>query len=112
MLDESPHEMETLQQAIRRLEGEGFTTSLLALSGGRIGTRERSYAPRDLVVEAVVRFEGLSDPEDEAVLFALRAPDGLRGTFVAAYGPQMEPDTVAVVEGLEARPRASRREPA
>lgn len=62
---------------------------------------------------AVVLIPPLADATvDESVLFALRSRDGgLRGTFVAAYGPQLEPDTVAAVEGLEARPHASGRDP-
>ena len=39
----------------------------------------------DDIVDEIVRFEGESDPDDEAVLFALRSRDDkARGTFVAA----------------------------
>lgn len=99
--------METLGQAIERLEAFGFTESFLARPGGRLGLRasgERSklsYAADALMVEEVVRFEGESDPDDQAVLFALSTPDDLRGTFVATYGPQMDAETVAVVERLD-----------
>jgi hypothetical protein len=57
-----------------------------------------------------VRFEGQSDPDDSAVLFALATPDDrFRGTFVAAYGPQMDAATAAAVEGLEVIPEQRRR---
>jgi hypothetical protein len=105
--------METLQQALERLERSGFTASFRAMPGGRIGARvgrgEMSYAPQSMIVEEVVRFEGCSDPEDQAVLFALRSPDEeLRGSFVATYGPQIDAETAAVVQGLRANPEARR----
>lgn len=52
----------------------------------------RIFAPEDLVVEALERFEGTSDPDDEAAVFALRSRDGtVRGTWTVAFGPAMPP---------------------
>ncbi len=104
-----PESMETMQEAIARLEACGFDAAFHAAAGGRLGVRrdgdEASYAAESLVVEEVVRFEGQSDPDDQAVLFALATPDErFRGTFVAAYGPQLDAATVAAVEALEAGP--------
>lgn len=104
-----PKAMETMQQAIERLEALGFTSVFRALPGGRLGRRatrekaEASFPAQDLTVEQIVRFEGESDPGDEAVLFALSTPDDERGLFVASYGPQMEAASVAVIEKLDAR---------
>jgi len=103
--------METLSSALERLARAGFCDSfqprsdgLLALDAGRL------YAPEQLGVEEVVRFEGESDPEDEAVLFALRSRDGaVRGTFVAPYGTAADPDSAEMMRRLEG-PRKARGE--
>jgi len=95
--------METLREAIDRLERAGFWQAFRACPGGflEVGT-ERIHAPESLTVDEIVRFEGESDPEDEAVLFALRSRDGsVRGTFVATYGPSAEPVSGALVKRLD-----------
>jgi hypothetical protein len=98
--------METLSEAIARLERLGFSGSFQPLDGClRALGAERSFAPAELVVEEVVRFEGDSDPSEQAILFALRSPEGdVRGTFVASYGVLTDPGSAEIVRGL-ARPR-------
>ncbi len=94
--------METLSEAIARLEGAGFCDSFRP-EGGRLWAlaAERFFAPETLVVEEVVRFEGASDPDEQAILFALRSPAGeVRGTFVAGYGPLADPARAEIVRGL------------
>jgi hypothetical protein len=98
--------METMTQAVARLERRGFTAALRATRDGclRVGNDDARPAA-EFIVDEVVRFEGVSDPEDEAVLFALRTREGdLRGTFVATYGPQTDPACAAVIERLPPGP--------
>jgi hypothetical protein len=93
--------METLSHAIARLEAagyrEGFTPTRDGLLASRVG---RHYAPETLILDSVERFEGPTDPADASVLFALRAPDGVRGTWAIAYGPARDPLEAAVAERL------------
>ena len=104
----SPRAMETLSEAIRRLERRGFRSAFRATPDGSLELEGGTpIAPETLVVDETVRFEGQSDPEDEAVVFALRSQDGrIRGTFVAAYGPQMDPACAAVLHRLPPDPRS------
>ncbi len=94
--------METLSEAIARLEGLGFRDSFEAVDGQlRALGAARVFPPEALVVEAVVRFEGDSDPGEQAILFALRSPSGdVRGTFVAGYGVLTDPASAEIVRGL------------
>lgn len=103
--------METLNEAVARLESCGYDAQLRALPDGylRAGDGE-PRAAEDFVVEEIVRFEGVSDPEDESALFALRSRDGkVAGTLVATYGPQTDPDTAEVLQRLDAGARGRRR---
>jgi hypothetical protein len=102
--------METMTQAVARLERRGFTVGLRATLDGCLRVGDEDARPADeFVVEEVVRFEGVSDPGDEAVLFALRTrEDDVRGTFVATYGPRTDPACAAVIERLPNPPPESR----
>lgn len=97
--------METLVEAIARLEARGFRDSFEPADGGlRALGAGRVFAPEALVVEEVVRFEGESDPSEQAILFALRSPAGdVRGTFVAGYGVLSDPKRAEIVRGLSRR---------
>ena len=60
------------------------------------------------VIDETVRFEGDSDPDDEAILLALTVPAsaggcGHRGWFAAAYGPDTPAHDVAVLQALTTR---------
>ena len=98
--------METLSEALARLEGKGFRDSLRARPGGDLEHDGEALSPESLVIEEIVRFEGTSDPASEAVLFALRSEDDrVRGTLLATYGPQMDLDAAAAIERLSSKDR-------
>ena len=103
-------DMETLREALARLEDRGFRQPFRATPGGELELAgEPPLAPETLVVEETVRFEGTSDPADEAVLFALRSRDDrIRGTFVASFGPQMDPACAEVMHRLAPDPNRRR----
>ena len=94
--------METLSEAIARLEAAGFRDSFRP-EGGRLWAlaAQRFFAPEALVIEARVRFEGASDPDEQAILFALRSPSGdVRGTFTTSFGTLVDPASVEIVRRL------------
>jgi hypothetical protein len=98
-----PGAMETISEALARLESAGFRDSFRAERGGLWAlAARRFFAPESLVVEEVRRFEGESDPDDMAVLFALRSDSGdVRGTFTAEYGAKLaDPEAAEVLRRL------------
>jgi len=98
-----PPEMETLQQAIARLRVLGYTQDWYAKDGSlRCGACGMTYDPATVTVDHIVRFEGMSDPGDEAILFALTAEHSHRGLYSAAYGADMSPADIDVVQALPA----------
>jgi hypothetical protein len=97
--------MDTLTETLDRLTAAGFVDDLVAVDGGLRGvvTHER-FDPRELVVVEVVRFEGASDPDDEAIVFALARPDGAPlGTYTLPYGPDTGDTDAEVVAHLTRR---------
>ena len=98
-----PPGMETLHEAIARLRELGYTQDWYAEDGSlRCGVCDVAYDPAIVTVDHIVRFEGTSDPGDEAILFALTAECSHRGLYSAAYGADMAPADIAVVRLLPA----------
>jgi 2-methylisocitrate lyase-like PEP mutase family enzyme len=95
--------METIAEALRRLAASGYVDDFRAEPGGlRATSSGRLHAPDALRVDEIVRFEGESDPGDEAVVFALTAEaDGTKGTYTTAYGPEMDALDAEIVQRLK-----------
>jgi hypothetical protein len=78
----------TLVDTLENLRREGYVEDFnlqlncLDCRGGEI-----SLHPDDFHVDKIFRFEGESDPSDEAVVYAISAPKhNLKGVLVGAYG--------------------------
>jgi hypothetical protein len=84
--------METLTGAIEDLVRRGYTENLRVV-GNRlhVGGGPTSFSPSDVVVREHRRFEGVSDPDDMAILYAIEGHGGVCGTLVDAYGVYADP---------------------
>lgn len=97
----------SLTDELASLRAKGYTTDFSAVAEGlRCGTCGHTHDPRDATIEAMARFEGASDPGDEAILLAIACVAcGARGVLVAAYGPTATGPEAAVINRLrDARP--------
>ena len=96
--------METLSEAIERLVEAGYIHDLRAhrrqLLCDRCGVR---FDPSVMVIDEIVRFEGMSDPDDQAILYALATEHGPLGLYSAAYGADASTDDIAVARMLPNR---------
>ncbi len=95
--------METMVDASHRLMRTGYDDHWSAGPGGRLrcNRTRRHYEAAEVTVDEIVRFEGCSDPADQAVLYALTGPDGnSRGLYIAAYGPDATSDDAEVAQRL------------
>lgn len=97
--------METMLEAVARLQALGYDLELRAAPGGRLHCPACDSAAdaSNTVVDETVRFEGDSNPEDESVLVALTLPCRHRGLYSAAFGTAAPPDDVTVLHALSAR---------
>ena len=93
------------QIAVLRAEGYEADLSITADAQLRCGSCGHLHRPEDVVIEKTARFEGESDPDDEAVVFGLRCRVcSVRGILVAAYGPSASAEEAAVIPALLHRP--------
>jgi hypothetical protein len=96
---------ETVSEVVNELTALGYGDDLRfadgVLSCRRCGDTHRS---EDADVEHVRRFEGQSDPGDEAIVLALRCPHcGAGGILVSPYGPDADPSLAEAFTYLAAR---------
>jgi hypothetical protein len=91
----------TLARALDDLYRRGFTERFQAVEGGLrvIGTRA-TLRPSTLVIREYHRFEGVSDPDDMAIVYAIEDDQGVRGTLADAYGVYADPATGAVLDDV------------
>lgn len=78
---------ETLSQAITGLKTLGYTNDF-NLHPDWIECRElnQKLKPEEFHVDEVHRFEGMTNPDDSSVLYAISSSGGLKGLLVDAYG--------------------------
>jgi hypothetical protein len=104
----TPGEEPTLVDVVNRWRAAGFGADF-QVAGGMLRCRAcgETYAPGDAEIVDVARFEGASDPDDQAVAFALRCVHcGTRGILVGAYGPNATADEADVFLALrDGRPK-------
>jgi hypothetical protein len=94
MTDEAP---DTVTEALQLLAAQGYTAEFQATSDKLTcpvcGTSHRFTSG---FVERVFRFEGPTDPGDEAIVIGVRCTNcNARGTIVSAFGPDADPETFA-----------------
>ena len=94
--------METMSEALQRLAGAGYGDEYRAVPEGLWARSDgRVHPAESFRVEEIVRFEGESDPSEEAAIFALiRTIDGSKGTYTVAFGTLMDPLDGDLVERL------------
>ncbi len=79
---------------IRKYESEGFTHNFRHDSGKLKDTEsDKTYTPEDIKIINEHRYEGMSNPSDLSILYALEMQDGSKGTFLMAYGPSADVET-------------------
>lgn len=94
----------TLAEALDGLTRRGFLEQFRVVDGGlqALGTGKR-FRPDDLVIREFHRFEGMSDPDDMAIVYAIEGKGGIRGTLADAFGVYSDPATGAVLKDVPIR---------
>ena len=90
---------DSVVHAIEKLKEKGYTQDF-NLSENCLICNDRAYDPDDFEIREVVRFEGISDPGDEAVVYGIESTNGVKGILVNGYGYSSEPMGEAIARKL------------
>ena len=99
-------EIPTLADTMDELARRGFTEHFI-LANGKLRADEsgKVFAADEVMVSEYHRFEGASDPDDMAILYAIQTQSGLRGTLADAFGVYADPGVGAFIRKVVVRPR-------
>lgn len=83
------HNFDTLSEAVNTLTDEGYVEDFEAGENSiKALYSKKEYQPNELVILDSYRFEGMTNPDDEATVFSLEANDGTKGTLVMSYSAE------------------------
>lgn len=101
----TPMDEETLVSTMSRLRKAGFTADFNANDDGELVCSEcgMTIAPEDAIVSESYRFEGASNPDDEAILVAISCECSCKGLFTSGYGTSAPTRNARALRALAAR---------
>ncbi|WBL26936.1 phosphoribosylpyrophosphate synthetase [Zunongwangia sp. HGR-M22] len=78
----------TLSQAINKLKlEEGYEHDFNLLDEHlELKSEKEKFAAHEFDVDKVLRFEGMSNPDDNSILYAITTESGRKGILVDGYG--------------------------
>lgn len=101
-MDAQMYHYATVSTALKELKEKGFTTDF-NLEEDRIKSN-----PDGFEIVHIYRYEGESDPGDEATVYGIKADDGELGVFVAGDLSFGEKSATRVLHDLSIRGRENR----
>lgn|ERR1017187_7239909 len=98
---------DTVAEAINGLKQRGYTIDFnLEVNCITCPKTPLSLKPAEFEITEVYRFEGDSDPADEAVVYAIESRHGQKGVLVNGFGISAEAAGEEMVEKLAVRHKA------
>lgn len=86
-MNSSPKNYKNLIEAVESLQKRGYIYNFhYKDSSLQCGEILEKLAAEDLIVTEYYRFEGMSDPVDNSVVYALESKFGHKGIVIDAYG--------------------------
>lgn len=91
----------TVSKALEELKEKGFSVDF------NIQENRIINSPDDFVIEHVYRYEGETDPGDEATVFGIKSSTGEKGVFVAGLAAFTDKSAAMVLNDLIIKERAN-----
>lgn len=78
---------DTIIDALQGLKKRGYTHDFnLHPDGSKCVSGDIHLHPEDFEIKEIYRFEGMSNPDDNSVVYAIESKEGIKGVLVDAYG--------------------------
>lgn len=95
---------DTVSEAVNDLKKRGFDNDF-NLEGNCLVCNSQKFNHDQFEITETYRFEGDSDPADEAVVYAIESHSGTKGLLVNGYGYQSNPVGDAIARKLYTHPQ-------
>lgn len=89
----------TVSEAINKLNELGFTIDF-NLPENNFVSNTKKFADEEFEIVDVYRYEGQTDPADEASVYAIQSKSGLKGILVTGYGMAADEPSSLILEKL------------
>ena len=93
---------ETVSEAVNDLNKRGYTHDFNLGEDCLVCGEILSLSPEEFEIDEVYRFEGMTDPGDEMIVYAISSRKGdEKGVLVNAYGPYEDIDSSVIMKKLK-----------
>lgn len=94
--------MKSLATCLSKMVAEGYTEDFQITEQGLESLHKHNqYKPEQIQIVNFFRFEGQSDPDDNAILYVIETNDGTKGTLIDAYGVYNDPRVSKFMKDVE-----------
>ena len=101
------NEPDTVIERLEELKERGFTydfnMTAHALEVHKEDGIKLNLSPDDFDIVEVYRFEGMTNPSDTSILYAIESCDGLKGTLLSSYGVYADAMSNEMIKKLDTR---------
>ena len=89
----------TITEAIESFKKQGFTHDFNIEDDCLRGESEK-FNVEDLEIVDLYRYEGDTDPSDEATVYAIASKNGIKGILVTGYSANADSNTTGILSRL------------
>ena len=95
--------MNSLSEALRALQAKGYVANLVPRYDRlECNSGEVVLHPHEFKIDEMVRFENTSDPDDQAILYAISSESKrVKGVYVESYGLYHDDLSRSMIERLK-----------
>lgn len=99
--------MESVSEAVAYFEKQGYDKNIsLRFDHLEVNNGQEKIFSDEFEVDEIFRFENTSDPDDQAVVYAISSPlHNLKGVFLESYGIYQEEISKSMIERLKKHTR-------
>ena len=94
--------MKGLASCVNKMKEDGYTEDFQVSKKGLTTFNEsKIFKPEEVKIVNFYRFEGVSDPGDNTILYVMETSDGTKGTLVDGYGAYASDDVSKFIVAVE-----------
>jgi len=96
--------MQTVLEITDRLREDNYSDDF-EIKDGKILSKNtgESFNPSELIIEKTFRYEGDSNPDDNAIVYAITAKNGIKGVLVDSYGVYADVKLAKIIGDIPVR---------